>query len=155
DTESWSIGDMIGMYGGAIIGAATFAVTDSFWFNAVEAEVYALSMFFTAIAVWLAMKWSDVHDQPGNERWLVLIAYMFCLSFGVHLLHRLVFFFVALIIYFMKYDFSIFSFSIAAALASATFLLIYPFTMKTIAGMALSMGEATFGLINPLFFFVF
>lgn len=153
DTSKWSFGDCVGMYGGAIIGAATFAVTDSFWFNAVEAEVYALSMFFTAIAVWLALKWSEVSDQPGNERWLVLIAYMFGLAMGVHLLNLLVIFFVALIIYFKKYDFSIVSFSMAAVAASASFLLIYPFTMKNIAGMALQVSEATFGLIHPVVFF--
>lgn len=153
DNSKWTIGDSIGMYGGAIIGAVTFAVTDSFWFNAVEAEVYALSMFFTAIAVWLALKWSEVHDQPGNERWLVLISYMFGLAMGVHLLNLLVIFFVALIIYFKKYDFSIVSLGIAAILASASFLLIYPFTMKSIAGMALAVGEATFGFINPVVFF--
>jgi MFS family permease len=154
DTSSWSMGDAISTYGGAIIGATTFAVTDSFWFNAVEAEVYALSMFFTAIAVWLALKWSEDHDKPGNERWIVLIAYMFGLALGVHLLNLLVIFFVALIIYFKKYDFNIISFSVAAALASASFLLIYPFTMKSIAGISMSVSEATFGLISPVVFFM-
>jgi len=153
DTSSWSIGDAISTYGGAIIGATTFAVTDSFWFNAVEAEVYALSMFFTAIAVWLALKWSEDHDKPGNERWLVLIAYMFGLALGVHLLNLLVIFFVALIIYFKKYNFSILTFSMAAILASVSFLLIYPFTMKSIAAISLSVSETTFGLVSPVVFF--
>src|SRR5699024_5605360 len=65
----------IGMYGGALIGAFTFAVTDTFWFNAVEAEVYAVSMFFTAMVVWLALVWAEKHDEPYNERWLLLITY--------------------------------------------------------------------------------
>jgi hypothetical protein len=154
DTQSWSLADQISTYGGAIVGATTFAVTDSFWFNAVEAEVYALSMFFTAIAVWLALKWSEDHDKPGNERWLVLISYMFGLALGVHLLNLLVVFFVALIIYFKKYDFKIVSFTVAAILASLSFLLIYPFTMKSIAAISLSVSEATFGLISPVFFFL-
>jgi len=152
DTQKWSFWDGLSVYGGAIFGAITFAVTDSFWFNAVEAEVYALSMFFTAIVVWLALKWSEVHDQPGSERWLVMIAYMFGLALGVHLLNLLVIFFVALIIYFKKYSLSLINISVAAVLASASFLLIYPFTMKSLMGYALQVKEITFGLINPLFF---
>lgn len=154
DTDNWSLGDSISTYGGAIIGATTFAVTDSFWFNAVEAEVYALSMFFTAIAVWLALKWSDDFDKPGNERWIVLTSYMFGLALGVHLLNLLVIFFVALIIYFKKFDFKLISFSVAAILASLSFLLIYPFTMKSIAAISLSVSEATFGFVSPVVFFL-
>ncbi|NIT59252.1 MAG: DUF2723 domain-containing protein, partial [Aliifodinibius sp.] len=91
--------DKIGMYGGALLGAATFAVTDTFWFSAVEAEVYALSMLFTAMVVWLALVWAENHDEPYNERWIILIAYLFGIALGIHLLNLLALFFVALIIY--------------------------------------------------------
>src|SRR5690554_2507745 len=105
---------IIALVGGAV-GALTFAVTDSFWFNAVEAEVYALSMFFTAIVVWLIMKWSEQAEQEeislaggqnpfglAANRYLILIAYMFGLAIGVHLLNLLAVFFVALIVFFQE-----------------------------------------------------
>ncbi len=137
------------MYSGAVIGACTFAVTDSFWFNAVEAEVYATSMFFTAIVVWLIFKWSENHDKPRNERWLVLIAYMFGLAVGVHLLNLLAIFFVVPIIYFKKYEFNIKTFLIAAVLASVAFLIIYPLTVADIPSLAGHIESSTYGLITP------
>ena len=108
---------VVRMSGGSI-GALTFAATDSFWFNAVEAEVYALSMFFTAVVVWLIMTWSDQAQREeellaGNKhhpfrldanRYLVLIAYLFGLAIGVHLLNLLAMFFIALIVFFTEFD---------------------------------------------------
>jgi len=90
-------------YGSSFIGAMTFAVTDSHWFNAVEAEVYSLSTFFTAIVVWLILKWSKEHDKPGNYRYILIIAYILGLATAVHLLNLLTLPFIALIIYFKKY----------------------------------------------------
>lgn len=144
--------DKIGMYGGALIGAFAFSVTDTFWFNAAEAEVYAPSMFFTAIVVWLALKWSEYHDQPNNERWLVLIAYMFGLALGVHLLNLLALFFVALIIYFKKKDFALASISITGVIAVVSFLVIYPFTVQMLPGIMENIGRASYGLIGPVTF---
>lgn len=144
--------DKIGMYGGAVVGALTFSVTDTFWFNAVEAEVYAMSMFFTAIVVWLALKWSENHEKPYNERWLVLIAYMFGLAIGVHLLNLLAIFFVALIVYFKKKDFTLISFSIMGAIAVFSFLAVYPFTIQVLPDWSGKIGDATYGLIGPMLF---
>lgn len=93
-------------YFGAFVGAMVFAFSDSFWFNAVEAEVYAASMFFTAIIVWMIMRWGDHHDEPGNERYLILIAYLNGLAIGVHLLNILALPFIVYIVYFRKYKFS-------------------------------------------------
>lgn len=146
--------DLIGMYGGALLGALAFSVTDTFWFNAVEAEVYAPSMFFTAIVVWLALKWSEHHEDPYNERWLVLIAYMFGLALGVHLLNLLALFFVALIIYFKKRDFTLVSFSIMGVIASISFLVIYPFTVQMLPGIMENIEQATYGLIGPIAFII-
>ncbi len=154
DVAEFSLMDKIGMYGGAVVGAMTFAVTDTFWFNAVEAEVYALSMFFTAIVVWLALKWSERHEEPYSEKWLVLIAYMFGLAIGVHLLNLLTLFFVALIIYFKKKDFTLLSFSIMGVLAVVSFFLIYPFTIQSIPDIASKIGDATYGLIGPITFII-
>ncbi|MBL7135673.1 MAG: DUF2723 domain-containing protein [Candidatus Marinimicrobia bacterium] len=92
----------LAVYGGAFIGAMTFAFTDSHWFNAVEAEVYSFSTFLTAIVVWLILKWEEHADKPGHERYLLIIAYIVGLALGIHLLNLLAVFFIALIIYFKK-----------------------------------------------------
>lgn len=146
--------EKIGMYGGAFIGALTFAVTDTFWFSAVEAEVYALSMFFTALVVWLALVWAENHDEPYNERWLILIAYLFGLALGVHLLNLLALFFVALIIYFKKKEFNLTSFIVSAVIASVVFLSIYPFTVQSLPSIMEGVTHASYGLIGPIFFMV-
>lgn len=143
-----------GMYGGALIGALTFAVTDTFWFNAVEAEVYAVSMFFTAMVVWLALVWAEHHDKPYNERWLILIAYLFGLALGVHLLNLLALFFVTLIIYFKKKEYNLSSLSVTATIAVAAFLVIYPFTVQSLPSIMEGVTHASYGLIGPIFFMV-
>ncbi len=75
----------------AAIGALAFAVSDTFWFSAVEAEVYALSLFFTALCFWAILKWEESHDSKSDGfKWLVLIAYLTGLSVGVHLLNLLI-----------------------------------------------------------------
>ena len=115
-SEAPSVGEQFTVLAGGVIGSLTFAATDSFWFNAVEAEVYALSMFFTAAVVWLIMKWSEQarlevlisagHQHPfglSANRYLVLIAYLFGLAIGVHLLNLLAIFFIALIFYFVEF----------------------------------------------------
>ena len=154
EVSEFSLMDKIGMYGGALVGALTFAVTDTFWFNAVEAEVYALSMFFTAIVVWLALKWSERHEESFNEKWLVMIAYMFGLAIGVHLLNLLTIFFVAIIIYFKKRDFTFISFGLMGIASIFTFFLIYPFTIQSIPDISSKVGAATYGLIGPITFIV-
>lgn len=146
--------DKIGTYGGAVIGALTFAVTDTFWFSAAEAEVYAVSMFFTAMVVWLALVWAENHDKPNNERWLILIAYMFGIALGIHLLNLLALFFVALIIYFKKKDFALLSMSGAAVIAVISFLMIYPFTVQTLPAILEGVHNATYGLIGPISFII-
>lgn len=147
--------DKIGMYGGALLGAFTFAVSDTFWFSAVEAEVYALSLFFTAMVIWLALVWAENHDEPYNERWLILIAYLFGIALGIHLLNLLALFFVALIIYFKKREFNFTSFGIAALLASASFLAIYPFTVQGIPSLMETVIQGSYGLIGPIGFAIF
>ncbi|MGN8226667.1 protein O-mannosyl-transferase family [Gracilimonas sp. BCB1] len=154
--DSMEIMDKIGMYGGALVGALTFAVTDTFWFSAVEAEVYAMSMFFTSIVVWMALKWAENFDKQYNERWLVLIAYMFGIAIGVHLLNLLALFFVALIVYFKLKEFEWKSFLLMGVGAVIAFFSVYPFTIQMIPTMANSVDEATYGLIGPmLFIFLF
>ena len=76
-------------FGSALVGALTFAFTDSQWFNAVEAEVYAMSTFFTGIVVWLILVWARKEGTKGNVRYIIIIAYMFGIATGIHLLNLL------------------------------------------------------------------
>ena len=144
--STWSSEQRVVALGSGIIGALTFAATDTFWFSAVEAEVYALSMFFTALVVYFAMRWSDeaLAEEKlltggrhpfglSANRFLVLIAYFFGLAIGVHLLNLLAFFFVALIIFFVEYDRPDWTAGqrfgyivLTGAIASIAFFAIYP-----------------------------
>src|SRR5215208_6078947 len=89
--------------GAGIVGGLAYTFSDSFWFSAVEGEVYASSSFFTAIVVWLIFKWESVADEPHNLRWIILIAYLMGLSIGVHLLILLTIPALGFVYYFRKY----------------------------------------------------
>jgi len=91
-------------YVGGVVGAFACAFGHSVWFNAVEAEVYAFSLFFTAAVIWLILLWLEKADQPGNERILLLIAYLYGLAIGVHLLNLLTIPFVGLIFLYRKFN---------------------------------------------------
>jgi hypothetical protein len=86
-----------------VIGALAYTFSDTFWFSAVEAEVYATSSFFTAIVFWQALKWEAAADKPKADKWLVLIFFMIGLSVGVHLLNLLAIPAITLIYYFKRY----------------------------------------------------
>ena len=101
-----SKGEQIVVWGSGLVGALAFTYTDSFWFSAVEGEVYALSSFFTAAVFWAILKWEDISEQKYANRWLILIAYLIGLSTGVHLLNLLAIPAVGLVYYFKKYEFS-------------------------------------------------
>jgi len=154
DPDSYDTFDRFAMYAGAMTGALAFAVSDSFWFTATEAETYAMSLMFTSLSVWLALKWSANADNPGAERWLILIAYVFGLAFGVHLLSLLSIFTVALIIYFRKFEFSIGSFLLTCVSAVGVFFLIFPFTIITLPKIAEAFSDFTGGLLGAASFFV-
>jgi hypothetical protein len=91
------------LMGAGIVGALTYTFSDSAWFSAVEAEVYAMSSFFTAFVVWATLKWDVIEDESQANRWLLLIFYMMGLSIGVHLLNLVTIPALALIYYFKKY----------------------------------------------------
>lgn len=92
--------------GAGAVGALAYAFSDSFWFSAVEGEVYASSSFFTAIVVWAMFKWENASEEPHNLRWLILIAYLMGLSIGVHLLNLLTIPALAFVYYFKRYTIS-------------------------------------------------
>jgi hypothetical protein len=98
-----NIFEALTVYLPAAIGALSLAFSDTFWFNAVEAEVYAFSTFFIAIVIWLMIQWNEKADQPDNEKYLILIAYLIGLSTGVHLMAVLAIVPVVMVVIFRKY----------------------------------------------------
>ena len=102
----------------------------------------------------MTLRWSANHDEPYSERWLVLIAYIFGIGIGVHLLNLLAIFFIALIIYFKKFEFSLPSFLGMAGISVLVFLSIYPITIILIPDFAGRIGNITYGLIGPATFAV-
>lgn len=101
--EKLSIGKTIAIMGSGLVGALAYTFSDSFWFSAVEGEVYAFSSFFTAIVFWAILKWENEADKPHANRWLILIAYLMGLSIGVHLLNLLAIPAIVLVYYYKKY----------------------------------------------------
>ncbi|MFQ6674165.1 MAG: DUF2723 domain-containing protein, partial [Fidelibacterota bacterium] len=127
-------------FGSALIGALAFAFTDSHWFNAVEAEVYGMSTLFTALVVWLILRWAEKSDEVGNERYLLIIGYVLGLASGVHLLNLLALPFMGLIIYFKQRQFSWLSFLGMAGIVAGAFLVIYLGIIKGFPRLASFMG---------------
>ena len=96
-------GKIIAIFGSAIVGALAYTFSDSFWFSAVEGEVYASSSFYTAITFWAILKWDENADEKHAFRWLILIAYLIGLSIGVHLLNLLAIPAIVFVYYFRKF----------------------------------------------------
>ncbi len=164
--RSWT--DHLAALVGGAVGALAFGASDSFWFNATEAEVYAASMFFTALVVWLILKWSEdaaLEETriPGQERhpfglqanrYLVVIAYMFGLAIGVHLLNLLALFFCALIFYFSEVEreewttkqrwIGVFA---VGAVSAVVFLLVYPGIIQWLPTLMRQVGSITIPML--------
>ncbi len=98
-----TMGDTILLLGAGVVGALAYTWSDSFWFSAVEAEVYGMSSFFTAIVIWAVFKWERIEDPAAENRWLIFIAYLVGLSIGVHLLNLVTIPALALVYYYKKY----------------------------------------------------
>lgn len=103
-----------------IVGSLAYTFSDSFWFSAVEGEVYAMSSFFTAIVFWAILKWDELADEPHSLRWIILIAYLVGLSIGVHLLNLLAIPAIVFVYYFRRYEFTRKGFIITAFIAVFT-----------------------------------
>lgn len=169
EDEPWAPNERLMTLAAGAIGALTFAATDSFWFNAVEAEVYAISMFFTAIVVWLIMQWA-IHIRreqaahriaggkfsfgPTTSRYLVIIAYLFGLALGVHLLNLLAIFFVALIVFFQFFDQPDWSAGkrfgglvATGVISSLCFFTIYPGIVLWLPDLMRALGSITITLV--------
>ena len=103
DWSQLTTSKLIAIEASGLVGALIYTFSDTFWFSAVEGEVYAYSSAFTAIVFWLILKWEDHADEPHSDRWLVLITYMTGLSIGVHLLNLLCVPAIVLVFYYRKF----------------------------------------------------
>ncbi|MBI5218059.1 MAG: DUF2723 domain-containing protein [Bacteroidia bacterium] len=132
--EEIVLGNIIAVMGSGFVGAMAFCFADSFWFSAVEGEVYASSSFFTAIVVWAIFKWENAAHEKYSNRWLILCAYLMGLSIGVHLLNLLTIPALVFVYYFKKYNVTRMG-VIKASIASVLILIfimygIIPYTVK-------------------------
>jgi len=102
----YTMGQIIAILGSGVVGALAYAFSDTFWFSAVEGEVYASSSLFTAMVFWAILKWENEADKPRANRWIILIAYLMGLSIGIHLLNLLAIPAIVFVYYFRKYKVS-------------------------------------------------
>ena len=112
----------IGVLLAGFVGAVAYTFTESFWFNAVEGEVYAMSSFFTAVTFWAILKWEQVADDPKSNRWIIFIAFLIGLSIGVHLLNLLCVPAFVYVVYFKKWKKTSFWGFVVAGLVSVALL---------------------------------
>ena len=112
----------IGVLLAGFVGAVAYTFTESFWFNAVEGEVYAMSSFFTAVTFWAILKWEQVADDPKSTRWIIFIAFLIGLSIGVHLLNLLCIPAFVYVVYFKKWEKTSFWGFVLAGVVSVAFL---------------------------------
>ena len=105
-TPSYTMPQGIALLGAGLVGSLAYTFSDTFWFSAVEGEVYALSSLFTAVVFWLILKWDEHADEEGSDKWLILIAYLMGLSIGTHLLNLLTIPAIVLVYYFRRHEFS-------------------------------------------------
>ncbi len=104
DATEVPMSDALAILGSGLVGALSLTFMDSFWFSAVEAEVYASSSLFTALSFWCILKWERIKNEHGADRWIILIAYTLGLAVGLHLLNLLVIPAVVYYYYFNRYE---------------------------------------------------
>ena len=141
--RSWAV------LGAGLVGALAYTFSDTFWFSAVEGEVYAMSSLFTAVVFWAILKWEDVADDKYANRWLILIAYLMGLSIGVHLLNLLAIPAIVLVYYFKKFEVSrnglLTALGVSAVLLVGILYGIIPYTVKIASWFELAFVNG-FGL---------
>lgn len=122
--SDYTTGRIIAVLGAGLTGALAYAFSDTFWFSAVEGEVYATSSLFTAVVFWAMLRWEDVAGEPHADRWIILIALMMGLSIGVHLLNLLAIPAIVFLWYFRKYTFSWKGFAVSIGVSVLLLVLI-------------------------------
>ena len=146
--EDAPLRNKIGVLAAAFVGAMAYTFTESFWFNAVEGEVYAMSSFFTAVTFWAILKWERVANEPGSSRWIIFIAYLIGLSIGVHLLNLLCIPAFVYVVYFKKWERPSFGgFLLAGVVSVALLWLINMFLVPQIVNWA---GKFELFFVNQL-----
>lgn len=122
--------DVLLICGSSVIGALSYAFCDSFWFNALEGEVYGMGTFLIGLCMYVLMVWWERSDEPGSDKYLLLVAYVVGLSIGIHLLVAQCIFLAGLFFYFKRYEYNPKSLLIAFALSSIAFFIVYPGIVK-------------------------
>ena len=164
-TQEMKLADTMLIIGTGLIGSLAYTFSDSFWFSAVEGEVYATSSFFTAFVFWAILKWETVADEPGNLRWIILIAFAMGLSIGVHLLNLLTIPAITMVYYFRKNKVSrsgtLLAFGISILLLAAIMYGIIPQVVSLFAktellfvnslGLPFNSGTLFFGMLLMVF----
>ena len=124
--EIVKVSEAIKIFGSSFLGSITFTFTDSFWYNAVEAEVYAMATLILALLFWLGLKWVDDYGNARSDKWLILISFVVGLSFGVHFMGLLAIPSIGLLYYFKKYsEFNIKKFILANVISVSILLFIF------------------------------
>lgn len=134
--EDMNEGQTWTLIGAALVGALAYTFSESFWFSAVEAEVYAMSAFFTAFVVWGILKWDVIEDESAANRWLIFIAYVMGLSIGIHMLNLVTIPALGLIYYFKKYQPSRWGIIAALAFSGAIVIFINDFIVPGLPSLA-------------------
>lgn len=163
-----SVAHTIAVMGSGVVGALAYTFSDSFWFNAVEAEVYAMAMLFMSVMFWLGIKWTDSLHEPRGDRWLLLISLVVGLSFGVHFMALLTIPAIGMLYFFNShYKKNVWNFLLANVVSIAVLLLIFklilPYTLAYFGylevyfvnsfGMPFNSGTIIAGLTLVAFFF--
>ena len=148
DWSSLTTSKLIAIEASGLVGALIYTFSDTFWFSAVEGEVYAYSSAFTAVVFWLILKWEDHADEPHSDRWLILIMYMTGLSIGVHLLNLLCVSAIVLVFYYRKFPNSNLKGSLVALVIS--FVLIAAILYGVVPGIITVGGWFELFFVNTL-----
>ena len=148
DWKEMTTAKMIAIEASGMVGALIYTWSDTFWFSAVEGEVYAFSSAFTAVVFWLILKWEDHADEPHSDRWLVLIAYMTGLSIGVHLLNLLCIPAIVLVYYYKKVPEANLKGSLIALIVS--FLVVFAVLYGVVPGIITVGGWFELFFVNVL-----
>ena len=148
DWKEMTTAKMIAIEASGMVGALIYTWSDTFWFSAVEGEVYAFSSAFTAVVFWLILKWEDHADEPHSDRWLVLIAYMTGLSIGVHLLNLLCIPAIVLVYYYKKVPEANLKGSLIALIVS--FLVVFAVLYGVVPGIITVGGWFELFFVNTL-----
>ncbi len=137
--------DILVICGGSAVGALALAFSDTFWFNALETEVYGFGTFLVALCIYLLMVWWEKADEPGSDKYLLIMAYVVGLSLGIHLLVVQCIIIAGLVFYFRRYEYTRKTFFIALIASAVAFFVVYPITVMKIPELIQSVGF--FGIV--------